>query len=244
MTWSHRGFAYQHLDMIDLFLEIACARHNCSLVVPDTEMPQEHIFQQGENLSERWNDITTLYAAEFPRCLEFEPPRQVSPASGHSQDWQVLLENVPSEFEALRRVFQPLLRAALDAATSNPAHLPKLYDYSAAAVRHEVPDKRALAVFHSHFLLLVEFVRLDEVDGHNNVFLVQGVVRASQRANLLHYLMFIAPASSSVPFSLLTAECSCKAGYVSMWLASLYPHLSMQEARRLLAHAGALAGAH
>lgn len=222
MAWSHRGFDPQHLDMIDLFLEIACARHNCSLLVPDTEMPHEEIFQQGENLSERWNDIATLYATEFPQCLGFEPPQRVVPSPKHSQDWQALLEKVPSASAALHGLFQPLVRAALDAAASTSSHLPHLYDYSAAVVCHEFPDKRALAVFQSHFLLLIEFTRLDNVDGHSDVFLVQGVVRASQRANLLHYPMFIAPASTTLPFSLISAECSCKAGSVSTWVASLY----------------------
>ena len=213
MAWSHRGFPFQHLDILDLYMEIVCARHNCSIVVPDTKFPFQGQFPF--DFTTHWEDLIDIYVKPVSVCLDFMPPQTLAPSSTHMQTWQQLIALFPSEFDAISGLIRPLVYKALVEAASNSAHLPGIYNYSNAEVRHKFPDKRAFALFHSHFVLLVEFCYLDEVDGHSSVFLVQGIVRPSQRANLLYYPMFTCPATVLTPFSLLSAECSCKAGYLA-----------------------------
>ncbi len=144
------------------------------------------------------------------QVFSFIPQAGTHPPPQQKQLWEEILKVIPTDLSAIDRALHPIAEKHIRA-TSHDARLPFLIDYSRAVIRHHFPDKRALALVKSHFILLVKFGRTSA----QNVACLQAHVHPSVRGNLTHYpFLMISLDPPQNDFRIVEGSCSCSGGCV------------------------------
>lgn len=191
---------------------IRCARHNATIVTPPGTLPAAfHFGDFHEAISNNARYLLSMHdRTKAEQVFSFMPQAGAHPSIQHKHLWEEILKIIPTDLTAIDRALHPIAEEHIRA-TTNDARLPFLIDYSRAVVRHRFPDKRAVALVKSHFVLLVKFGRTSM----QNVVCLQAHVHPSVRGNLAHYpLLLISLDPPRNEFKIVEGRCSCNGGYV------------------------------
>lgn len=218
-SWSHSGLRQNSLPLADCMTHIRCARHNATIIVHPNDLPAA--FHFGDFHDAVRNNARFLLSmhddTEAREVFSFRPGVIETPGTAQKELWDAILKIMPTDLGAIDRALSPIAQKHIRA-TVAPARLSNLIDYSRAETRHRFPDKRALALVKSHFVLLVKIGPTQS----ERIICLQAHVHPSVRGNLTHY-PFICISLDPPPNELWITEgrCSCDGGCAQRFVRCL-----------------------
>lgn len=225
--FSHSGLSHSELHNLEWFVEIMCAMANVPVVCPFGQLPHPGIAPSTNTHHLRLDFFAELYSKhrqlvpliDFSLCAA---KVATQPLESLRALWDLLMENVPSDVNIIKTVLKARTQRILHK-VSGDVYCSAQLSYAKAVWTHDYPDRRAYALVHAHYVLLVQLCSKAVHTGRSELF-VQAVVHPSERNTLMHYARIsMWQTLRNEPFSLLSSRCSCEDGYVSMFFVNSAP---------------------
>lgn len=217
-NFTHSGLSHAELSSLEWFVEIMCAMANVPLVCPFHTRPPAGLAPRKELYHLRLDFFAGLYSKRrlHPPLIDFSQRAAriaMQPPDSLLALWDLLIKNVPSKLEFIEARFRERAQHILHH-VSGDEYCSKELNYSKATWMHNCPDRRAAALVHAHYVLLVQLCAKPRHTGRVELF-VQALVHTSMRNGLTHYARIsVWQTLQDEQFSLLSARCTCEDGFV------------------------------
>ena len=226
--FSHSGLSHSELHSLEWFVEIMCAMANVPVVCPFGQLPHPGIAPSTDTHRFRLDFFTELYS-KHRQCaplidfslraarVAMQPPESLQAL------WELLMENMPSDINVIKTLLKERAQCILHKITGD-VYCSKQLEYAKAVWTHDYPDRRAYALVHAHYILLVQLCSKSAPNGRSELF-VQAAIHPSERNTLIHYARIsMWQTLRNESFSLLSSRCSCEDGYAAVLCVNTAPY--------------------